>query len=441
MNPLLNTARHRAQLVGKVGLAILFASTFSAPAAANAGVVLVTIAFPFAVVDWRSLVCQPVVMALLACIIYLIALTVVFSITRPEGTNLHWSDSWDWLQLALFIPMAFFVRANSEDLGRLLLFCILGLIIGALWRLDWAELLHSPQAYFYTRRDGYGSHPNEFALFSGTALLGMVLLRRRWWADGSPVRTLLWIACLLLLLQAFLVTKSRGPWFSILATIGFVFILSRHYRDGSTDLRQTRISRYAVAILVLAVLAATQGRMIVSRLLVEIPVVQDIVSGKQGYLTTSSFALRWNAQIFGVESWLQRPLTGWGPKTSQSLMKASGNPKLQYRPGEFITHLHNTYLELLVQTGTIGLILAGVLIALLLRGLVLAFRADRLAVDLYLFLLGAFVFLLLFSLFEYRSTGRGWRFYWILLAGTAFSFSLSADKATDSGSSIAGKSG
>jgi len=440
MNPLLNTTKHRAQLVGKAGLAILFASAFSAPAAANAGVVLVTIAFPFAVVDWRSLVRQPVVMALLAYVIYLIALTVVLSITRPEGTNLHWSDPWDWLQLALFIPVAFFVQANSEDLGRLLLFCILGLIIGALWRLDWAGLLHSPQAYFYTKRDGYGFHPNEFALFSGTALLGMVLLRRRWWA-GSPVRTLLWIACLLLLLQAFLVTKSRGPWFSILATIGFVFILSRHHRDGSINLPQTRISRYAVAILVLAVFAATQGQMIASRLLAEIPIIQDIASGKQEYLTTSSFALRWNAQIFGVESWLQRPLTGWGPKTSQSLMKASGNPKLQYRLGGFITHLHNTYLELLVQTGAIGLILAGVLIALLLRGLVLAFRADRLAVDLYLFLLGAFVFLLLFSLFEYRSTGRDWRFYWILLAGTASSFSLSAGKATDSGSSIAGKSG
>jgi len=434
--------RRRARQIGRVGLQVLFASAFLAPAVANAGLLLVTAAFPFAVADWRALLRQPVVLACSACAIYLIALTVVLRLAPPEAIDVHWNGLWAWLQLVLFIPVAFFVRADSAHLSRLLLLCVFGLIIGMLWRLDWAQLLRSPQVYLDTSRDGYGFPALGFALFSGTAVLGMVLLRRRWWA-GSPARILLWVVCLLLPLQGFFVTQARGAWFSLLATAGFVFIISRRYRQRSVSLPQTRILRYAAVILALVVFAATQGRMIVSRLLEEVPAVQDIISWRQEYYSGgASVILRWNAQRFGLETWLQRPLTGWGPDTSHDLMVASGNPRFESKEGEgskILRHLHNTYLELLVQTGVLGLVLAGVLVAALLRGLVQAFRAGRLAADLYLFLLSAFILMLLWSLFDYRAVHQDWRFYWLLLAGTTFSFSLLADNAADSEDAAAGK--
>lgn len=199
---------------------------------------------------------------------------------------------WTWFRLALFIPVALFVRMDSTDLGRLLVLCVPGLIIGTLWKLDWEQLLQMPQAYFNTSRDSYGFTVIGFALFTGTALLGMVLLRRRWLAD-SPVRILLWVVCLLLLLQGFLITQSRGSWVSLVVAAGFAFILSRRYRDRAASSPQTRILRYTAAILVLLVFTATQGQLIVSRLLQEVPVVQNIVSGKQLHSPLSSFALRW----------------------------------------------------------------------------------------------------------------------------------------------------
>jgi len=61
-----------------------------------------------------------------------------------------------------------------------------------------------------------------------------------------------------------------------------------------------------------------------------------------------------------------------------------------------------------------------------------------LAADLYLFLLSAFVLLLLWSLFDYRVVHQDWRFYWLLPRGDRFSFSLSADSAADSGGITAG---
>jgi len=439
----LNAARRRARYIGQIGSQLLFAGAFLAPAVANVGLLLAVAAFPFAVAGWRALLRQPVVLAFSAYAIYLIALTVVLRLVSPEAMEVRWSGLWAWLQLALFIPVAFFVRADPAHLGRLLLLCVLGLIIGMLWRLDWAQLLNSPRAYFDASRDGYGFPALGFALFSGTALLGMDLLRRRWWAS-SPLRSLFWVVCLLLLLQGFLITQARGAWFGLAVTAGFVFIHARRYRQRPVGPPQTRILRYAAVILVLVVFAATQGQMIVSRLLKEIPIVQDVVSGKQVHNPNSSFALRWNAQIFGLETWLRRPLTGWGPDTSHDLMVASGNPKFESKGDEgskILRHLHNTYLELLVQTGVLGFVLAGVLIAALLRGLAQAFRAGRLAADLYLFLLSAFVLLSLWGLFDYRVVHQDWRFYWILLAGTAFSFSLPADHAADSEDATAGSSG
>lgn len=440
----MNAARRRARQVGRVGLQVLFASAFLAPAVANAGLLLVTAAFPFAVADWRVLLRQPVVLACAACAIYLVALTVVLRLAPPEAIDVHWSGLWDWLRLALFIPVAFFVRADSAHLGRLLLLCVLGLIIGMLWGLDWVQLLSSPQVYLNTSRDGYGFPALGFALFSGTAVLGMVLLRRRWWA-GSPAHILLWVVCSLLLLQGFLVTQARGAWFSLAVTAGFVFIRSRRYRQRPVGPPQTRVLRYAAVISVLVVFAATQGQLIVSRLLEEVPAVQDIISRRQEYYSGgASVTLRWNAQRFGVETWLRRPLTGWGPDTSHDLMVASGNPKFEAGEDEetkILRHLHNTYLELLVQTGVFGFVLAGVLIAALLRGLMQAFRAGRLAADLYLFLLSAFVLTLLWSLFDYRVVHQDWRFYWLLLAGTASTFSLPPDNAADSEDAAAGKPG
>lgn len=103
-------------------------------------------------------------------------------------------------------------------------------------------------------------------------------------------------------------------------------------------------------------------------------------------------------------------------------------------------YLHNTYLELLLQVRAIGFVLAGVFIAALLWGLAQVFWTGRLAADLYLFLLSTFVLLSLWSPFDYRILHQDWCFYWLLLAGTAFSFSLPADNATDSEDASVGSS-
>jgi O-antigen ligase len=90
----------------------------------------------------------------------------------------------------------------------------------------------------------------------------------------------------------------------------------------------------------------------------------------------------------------------------------------------WLPHLHNTYLEILYQLGLVGLILLAGMVWLLVRGLAAEYRAGRVPGDLCRFLLATLVFVLVWNLFEYRAVRHDWRFFWIVVAGAAYSFHL-----------------
>ena len=77
--------------------------------------------------------------------------------------------------------------------------------------------------------------------------------------------------------------------------------------------------------------------------------------------------------FFG-QQWLKRPLTGFGPGRTPELLQAAGNTFARLKP---YRHLHNSYLQILLETGLIGFMFYLLLFSLLivrLRG-----RHDRVA--------------------------------------------------------------
>jgi O-antigen ligase len=128
--------------------------------------------------------------------------------------------------------------------------------------------------------------------------------------------------------------------------------------------------------------------------------------------------------MFGVEQWLQRPWLGWGPGTSRSLIVGSGEVGLWNPEDGVLKHLHNSYLEMLVQLGVVGFGLWMSMIVILLWGTVAAMRAGRMSQDLGWFILFALLYLAIWSLFNFRMVNQDFRGYWAMLAGIAFSFGL-----------------
>lgn len=109
---------------------------------------------------------------------------------------------------------------------------------------------------------------------------------------------------------------------------------------------------------------------------------------------------------------------------TDELIASGDRPQLRLESGRLLRHLHNTYLEVLVQFGVLGFTLFALPILALLEGLRRAAKERRIPSDLGLFFGGALLFTLLWCLIDYRVVHHDWRIYWVLLIGSAFSLVL-----------------
>jgi O-antigen ligase len=89
---------------------------------------------------------------------------------------------------------------------------------------------------------------------------------------------------------------------------------------------------------------------------------------------------------------------------------------------DWLDHLHNTYLEVLVRFGLVGALLMVGTLGLLARGFWVAHREGRLPFDYAWFLTGALGLMAVWSLSDFRLLHPDWRSYWILMGGTMGAF-------------------
>jgi O-antigen ligase len=394
---------------------------------------LIALAFLMAPPRSAELLRQPVVASALGFGTFLVLHTAVAALRDPASAQALWNAAADWLALLVFIPFGYFLAEDSRRLGRLLALSLTGLIAGMLWRLDWGLLLASREA-FLASRPGFGFPAIAFALYSGSGILGLVFLARRFRPAGTEapcgaIKALGWTFGLALLAAGFVGTQSRGSWIALMAALVFGFLLA--YRVGpkvpqERAARQTGpapLAALLAAVLAVGLLLAYNGERMLTRTAVELDAIGAAWQADIPDRPRLSLELRLRAQLFGLDRWMERPWLGWGAGSSHRLMEASGNPGLR-ELGSALRHLHNTYLEVLVQFGTVGAALLGAVVVFLVRGLWRPLREGRCPADLGVFLLTTIAFVLVWSLWSYRVVHQDWRIYWVLLAGTTLSLGL-----------------
>ncbi|MEJ2426252.1 MAG: O-antigen ligase family protein [Candidatus Thiodiazotropha sp.] len=138
----------------------------------------------------------------------------------------------------------------------------------------------------------------------------------------------------------------------------------------------------------------------------------------------SSSTYRLHLWQFGLEKWLQRPFTGWGPGTTHALVEADNNPGLRDERGVSFDHLHNAYLEVVFQLGLIGIVLIALVCGLMIAKLMEAYRRKRVSLYFIAFLFGNFALISVYSLTDFRHLHWNWRFYWLIIAGITFAYPL-----------------
>jgi len=414
-----------------IGVVLLATSAFLSTAGASLGLALVSLAFVADFDRWRVLLSSPVTLATAAVGAFVILHTLGMVIARTDWSSSLGEGAADWLKLLWFIPFGFCLGGSVRRTLMALGLALAGLLLGMFWRLDWTSLLADPARFFSTRA-GFGFPAVAFALYSGTALIGLITLGGRLVGSRGvsryrppSVRFLGWLLALAVLLQGFIQSQTLAAWLAMAVVLPVILIAQyRQWRTPGMGWSLRRRVAIGGACVLVALLLAANSALLSHRAGIDADRTREPPSGAVTDAARSSFDQRWHLLLFGLEQWRERPWLGWGADVTDELIASGDRPQLRLESGQLLRHLHNTYLEVLVQFGVLGFTLFALPMLALLEGLRRASKERRIPADLSLFFGGALLFTLLWCLIDYRVVHHDWRVYWVLLIGSAYNLVL-----------------
>lgn len=409
--------------IAVTGLYLFALGAFAAPAAANVGLALTALAAlgrPRAAV--AMLRRHPVWPALLVLVAYLSLHSAGFALTRGL-TSVDVEALQDLAKLALVLPVGLAVAGQPSRARRALLLAGTGLLLCMALNTRWEDLTQALTDG--VTRLGFGLPMIAFGLYAATALLGLVLLTPAF-IEALPVpgqrRAALaaMTAAAALLGLGLLLCRSRGAW------LAFALVLPV---CAGLLLRRWRGPRPAFTALGVLLVGGVLlgGESVARRLGDDSAAYQALADMAQGQevgpafdaLPQDSVGLRLRLFGLGLERWRERPLTGHGPNGGDGVIAGSGDSVLRS-----MAHLHNTYLEVLVRFGALGLAALAAVLGGLAVGLRREVRRGLVPADLGLFLAGALALTLIWSAFDFRLLTQDFRFYAALLGGIALGLGL-----------------
>lgn len=358
---------------------------------------------------WPELLRQPVARWLAAFVVFAIghaayATAIYPSLSFPK----QMSAAAEPVRLAVFsCVVGWWLSLMPRRAPLLFALMIAGLLIAVVAYMPWLEM---PQIWGGRIRPRFGMPENLGGLLAALGgWLSLCLLLKLWNAHGRFGRRRgLIMLCLLayaVSFSALLFSQSRGAWLAFVATLPAAAL--------GLGYRWKRGGRAAVPWLpllcvgALSLLLVVGGRDIVAkrfagaeRLLPEVVAAADDrthtalgtgsygISAHEDAMSASSVAQQPVAQLdsqannqavsarmvlyrFGIERWKERPLLGWGLRTTSALIANAG----LVLDGQRHAHLHSAYLDALVGVGLIGAGLLAVFLALAARELWMAWRA------------------------------------------------------------------
>lgn len=297
----------------------------------------------------------------------LIAVVLIHAcITVPGTIAPTWQtiDNYlDYILLLVFIPLSAVFFHLRRQLYWILLFPAVVVVIRVLHRTDWNAL---DQTLFGLKQYGFGIHRVSFGLHCSAAviILAAALMHSGGLKLSKAKRGVLLLvlaSMLVLLLQALLASGARSGWLSAIAGVLIVTFFTVLQRVQASSFRLSRMLwRGALTCAVLAGLVVFNGDGVMKRVhaMTNVDFEYTFDVSKLPRDKDLFFARRVHLIFFGIERIQERPLLGFGPATVSVLLQA--DPDFRRMP-----HLHNTYIQTVVEIGVIGTLAISVPLVLL----------------------------------------------------------------------------
>ncbi|MCU7906635.1 MAG: O-antigen ligase family protein [Candidatus Thiodiazotropha sp. (ex Epidulcina cf. delphinae)] len=435
LTPIRTPASKLAKISDRLGVAGLYLFAFFSLlsiAGANLGLGLMIIALALSADAWRRLPRQPLFWLCLLIIGY-IALRTVWStgeIAAAQKTQIN--QARDWALLFVFFIPAWWLSQSPNRITVVLTLMFSGFCLGIIGALDGETLARIQQG---ARSGLHFGKPIIFGFDCAAAILALMTLAAYWLnpqldhtRSTRTIRVGLTVVAMLFFTQGLIISQSRGVWLSILFALPVVFLTLNFgrpaHRRTTHQLRTPFIAILAV-IAVIAVILSLNWHTVSQRISIERQALGIVVTEGLEKAPLGSSTYRLHLWRFGLQKWLERPLLGWGPGTTHTLVEAKNDIALQDPPGSSFDHLHNAYLEAVFQLGLIGFVLIALICGLIFSMVMENYRRKRLSVYFLAFLLSNFVLIAVYSLTDFRHLHWNWRFYWLIIAAVAYAFALS----------------
>lgn len=412
---------------GRIGLYALLLSYQLNATVAYIGLGLAVLAFAFQAKDWAPVLKRDPAAKLALALALCIGLYAGWAAHEfPATAGEQQSAALAWIYGLLFAPVAWQIHQNRSQLGWLLLALAAGLLTRILLHADWGQIAGIAR----WPRTGFGLVETVFAPLAGLTALGWMMLAPR--LAAAPPATPGWLrglrlaaslAGLALLLEALVLAQTRGVWLA--AALVFPAALLARYAAWLNPRAMGSAKGLAVFVLIAAAggwfiqlnSAALSGR--------------TTAAGQAAAdAAAKSVSFRLEMWRLGLEKWRERPLLGWGPGTTEMLMKQSGAGLVEPDGGKPYYHLHSHYVEILARFGLAGAALFAALALLLAGGVWRGWWQGRIPRDYACFLLAGWGFWALAAAFDFQLFKFAWRngcLVWLALSHAARLETLNPD--------------
>jgi hypothetical protein len=411
--------------IGFTGLTLFCFFSLLSISGANLGLALMLLGLVFSPQAWRQLPRQPLFWAAILSIVYVFISRFVSPIGAIGDADVQNDQAKDWAMLFLFPVTAWWISRHPNRQLYSLGLMFAGFAAGIL------TSLYSGSASTLLGGMRSGMHFGKAIIFGfdcAVAILAMMIMIVYWldprlelsWPQ-RVVRVGIVLLVLLFFSQGLVVSQSRGVWLAMLLTLPVMFsILWYGMKDTYVMKRKAKVLVFLSVFSIVALALLANWKVITERLVYENMAFGVVVSEGLEKAPLSSSTYRLHLWRFGLEKWLEEPVTGWGPGTTYSLVEVENVQELKNPNGKGFDHLHNAYLELLMQLGLIGLFFTLWNAILMISGIVKGYRHKALSVYMFSFLVSNFVLISVYSLTDFRHLHWNWRFYWLVLAGIIF---------------------
>lgn len=380
----------------------------------------------------RDLRQDPVILLGFFFFLYVLVSIVWHRFTLPD----HFPDTTSdrrFLRVLYFVGIAYAItRSRLLTPWRLLGTAFAGLLAYLLVIVDPAEWM---QAWHGRRADFGMQNAQHTGVVFATWALALTIFTPRFyrWAKRLPKLTAalcaaFWVAAWLLSVWGMLVAQTRAVWLGLCVTLVLLpGILGIAYLLRGRPLISLRKPMMvgAACIVLLGLLGHNLG---VPELIRERIASEEVTWESLRQAATheernlSSIEIR-VASWAAATGWImERPLMGWGGRGSRPLIRNSDLFSDSFK-AQF-NHLHNSYLQVLVEVGIIGAMFIIVLITLIGRATIKAYQQRRMPFDVFLFAWLFFLFWLVVSFFESYIIYPSGTYLVAIVAGLTYSYCI-----------------